>query len=56
MTNPIMRLDGKVAFVTGAASGLGKRIAEVFAQAGAAVVASASAASAINFIVFPLDI
>ena len=37
MTNPIMRLDGKVAFVTGAASGLGKRIAEVFAQAGAAV-------------------
>ncbi len=36
-TNPPMNLTGKVAFVTGAASGLGKRIAEVFADAGAAV-------------------
>jgi 3-hydroxybutyrate dehydrogenase len=33
-----MQLDNKVALVTGAASGLGKRIAETFAQAGAAVV------------------
>ena len=31
------RLDNKVAFVTGAASGIGKRIAEVYAQAGASV-------------------
>ena len=31
----MMRLDNKVAFVTGAASGIGKRIAEVYAQAGA---------------------
>ncbi len=32
-----MRLDDKVAFVTGAASGIGKRIAQVYAGAGAAV-------------------
>ena len=33
----MMRLDNKVAFVTGAASGIGKRIAQVYAQAGAAI-------------------
>jgi 3-hydroxybutyrate dehydrogenase len=32
-----MRLDHKVAFVTGAASGIGRRIAQVYAEAGAAV-------------------
>lgn len=33
-----MRLDGKVAIVTGAASGIGRRIAEVYAAHGASVV------------------
>ncbi|HWG67183.1 MAG TPA: 3-hydroxybutyrate dehydrogenase [Rhodanobacteraceae bacterium] len=33
----MMQLDGKVAIVTGAASGIGKRIAEVYAAHGAAV-------------------
>ena len=32
-----MRLDNQVAFVTGAASGIGRRIAEVYAEAGAAI-------------------
>jgi 3-hydroxybutyrate dehydrogenase len=32
-----MKLDGKVAFVTGAASGIGKHIAQVYASAGAAI-------------------
>ncbi|MFA7437600.1 3-hydroxybutyrate dehydrogenase [Castellaniella sp.] len=35
---PVLSLEGKIALVTGAASGLGKRIAELFAQAGADIV------------------
>ncbi len=34
----VFRLDGEVALVTGAAAGIGRAIAETFAQAGAAVV------------------
>ena len=35
-----MRLEGKVAIVTGAASGMGKAIAEAYAREGAKVVVS----------------
>ena len=37
---PVIRLDGKVALVTGAAGGLGRAIAARLAEAGAAVVAA----------------
>lgn len=42
-----MQLDGKVAIVTGAASGIGKRIAEIYGENGAAVaIADLNAAGA----------
>ena len=37
-SSPVFRLDGKVAIVTGASSGIGAAIAEAMAQAGARVV------------------
>lgn len=37
MTDAAFRLDGQVALVTGAAAGIGRAIAEIFAAAGAAV-------------------
>jgi NAD(P)-dependent dehydrogenase (short-subunit alcohol dehydrogenase family) len=41
MTDELFRLDGKVAIVTGASSGLGARFARVLEGAGATVVAAA---------------
>ena len=41
MTNPLFRLDGRVALVTGTSSGLGYRFAEVLDAAGASVVFAA---------------
>ena len=38
MSNPLFRLDGRVALVTGTSSGLGQRFAEVLDGAGASVV------------------
>jgi NAD(P)-dependent dehydrogenase (short-subunit alcohol dehydrogenase family) len=38
--SPLFRLDGKIAFVTGAATGLGAHIATMLAQQGAAVAIS----------------
>ena len=37
MNTPSFRLDGKVAMITGASSGIGARLAQSFAAAGAAV-------------------
>jgi NAD(P)-dependent dehydrogenase (short-subunit alcohol dehydrogenase family) len=41
MNQPLFDLDGRVAIVTGASSGLGERFARVLAGAGAQVVAAA---------------
>jgi NAD(P)-dependent dehydrogenase (short-subunit alcohol dehydrogenase family) len=41
MTNPLFRLDGRVALITGTSSGLGHRFAEVLDAAGANLVLAA---------------
>jgi hypothetical protein len=41
MSNPLFRLDGRVALVTGTSSGLGQRFAEVLDGAGASVILAA---------------
>lgn len=46
-----MKLTGKTAIVTGAASGMGKAIAELFAQEGANVIVADINADAINVVV-----
>lgn len=43
---PLFRLDGRVALITGAASGIGRESALLFAQAGAAVVVCDASADA----------
>jgi len=44
----LFRLDGKVALLTGASSGLGRRFAEVLSAAGATVVVAARRAAALE--------
>lgn len=44
------RLDGRVAIVTGASAGLGRRFAHVLGRAGAHVVATARRADMLNLL------
>ena len=53
-TAKLFRLDGRVAIVTGASSGLGERFARVLAQAGASVVVAARRAERLKALVAEL--
>jgi NAD(P)-dependent dehydrogenase (short-subunit alcohol dehydrogenase family) len=55
MNNPLFDLDGRVAIVTGASSGLGDRFARVLAGAGAKVVAAARRADRLEALADEVD-
>ena len=53
-TSKLFRLDGRVALVTGASSGLGARFARVLASAGASVIVAARRTELLNSLVAEL--
>jgi len=52
----LFKLDGKVALITGAGSGIGRAYAEAMSEAGAAVACADTDASAAEEITIPTDV